>query len=179
MLSSITYELAHLLSHGAARREIQSERVMIGAALVMVCPTSVSHSPIDVFSLIICPAVSSTPWIVLLSILIANLSSRLATPILSALDEAFIQIRSDQAFVKFGAADVFHAIQRILMSVVLDKAEAAGCLLEAVEAHDEALDLADFGKKLVDLLFGGVEGSASSVNTDLAVEGRVTYRFPT
>lgn len=53
------------------------------------------------------------------------------------------------------------------MSVVLDKAEAAGCFLEAVEAHDKALDLADLGKKLMDLLFSGVEGSVSSVNTDV------------
>src|SRR6266480_4624624 len=132
---------------------MQSERVILEAALMMVCPTSVSHSPIHVISFVVCPAVSSTHWIVLLSILVANLSSRLATPILSALDEAFIQVRSDQAFVQFGAADVFHAIQRILMGVVLDKAEAAGCLLEAVEAHDKALDLANFGKKLMDLLF--------------------------
>jgi hypothetical protein len=66
------------------------------------------------------------------------------------------------------------------VSVVLDEAEAARGLLEAVEAHDEAFDLTDLGKKFVDLLFGGVKGSVSFVNTDLpSVKGRVTYRFPT
>jgi hypothetical protein len=58
------------------------------------------------------------------------------------------------------------------MSVVLDKAKAAGCLLEAVEAHNKALDLTDLGKKLMDLLFSGVEGSTSFVNTDLVRIGR-------
>ena len=45
------------------------------------------------------------------------------------------------------------------MGVVLDEAEAAGRLVEAVEAHDEALDLAALAEELVDLLFGCVEGS--------------------
>lgn len=49
------------------------------------------------------------------------------------------------------------------MGVVLDEAEAAGGLGEAVEAHDEALDLADLGEELVDLLFGGVEGEVADV----------------
>jgi hypothetical protein len=47
--------------------------------------------------------------------------------------------------------------------VVLDEAEAAGRLLEAVEAHDEALDLAAFAEQLVNLLFGGVEGKVADV----------------
>jgi len=140
---------------------------MIRAVPVMVCSTSISDSPIHVFPIIVCSAIPSTPGIVLLSILIADLSSRLATPILSALGESFIQIRSDQALVELGPTDVLHAVQRILMGVVLDKAEAAGCLLKAVETHYEAFDLADLGKKLVDLFFGGVEGPASSVNIDL------------
>jgi hypothetical protein len=54
------------------------------------------------------------------------------------------------------------------MGIVLDKAEAAGCLLETIEAHDETLDFADLGKKFMDLLFGGVEGSGSSINKDPA-----------
>lgn len=45
------------------------------------------------------------------------------------------------------------------MVVVLDEAEAAGRLLEAVEAHDQAFDFAAFGEELVDLFFGCVEGS--------------------
>lgn len=43
------------------------------------------------------------------------------------------------------------------MGVVFDEAEAAGGLVESVEAHDEALDLATFGEELVDLLFCSVK----------------------
>lgn len=49
------------------------------------------------------------------------------------------------------------------MCVVLDEAEATGRLLEAVEAHDEALDLAALAEELVDLLLGGVEGEVADV----------------
>ena len=47
------------------------------------------------------------------------------------------------------------------MSVVFDEAEATRSLLEAIEAHDETFDFADFGKELVDLLFSGVERPSS------------------
>lgn len=43
------------------------------------------------------------------------------------------------------------------MGVVFDEAEAARGLVESVEAHDEALDLAALGEELVDLLFCGVK----------------------
>ena len=49
------------------------------------------------------------------------------------------------------------------MRVVLDNAEAAGRLVEAVEAHDQALDPAAFAEELVDLLFGCVEGEVADV----------------
>lgn len=49
------------------------------------------------------------------------------------------------------------------MGVVLDEAEAAGGLVESVEAHDEALDFAALGKELVDLLFCGVKGAIEKV----------------
>jgi len=47
------------------------------------------------------------------------------------------------------------------VSVVFNEAEAARSLLETIEAHDETFDFADFGEKLVDLLFGGVERPSS------------------
>jgi hypothetical protein len=59
---------------------------------------------------------------------------------LSALREALIQIGPYDTFVKFRPPNVLHAIQRILMSVVFDEAEAARGLLVAVEPHDKALD---------------------------------------
>ena len=49
------------------------------------------------------------------------------------------------------------------MRVVLDKAEAAGRLVEAVQAHDQALDAAAFAEELVDLLLGRVEGEVADV----------------
>lgn len=49
------------------------------------------------------------------------------------------------------------------MCVVLDEAEATGRLVEAIEAHDEALDLAALGEELVDLLFCCVEGAVEDL----------------
>jgi len=49
------------------------------------------------------------------------------------------------------------------VGVVLDEAEATRRLLEAVEAHDEALDFAALAEELVDLLLGGVEGKVADV----------------
>lgn len=49
------------------------------------------------------------------------------------------------------------------MGVVLDEAEAAGGLVESIEAHDEPLDFAALGKELVDLLFCGVKGAIEVV----------------
>jgi hypothetical protein len=61
---------------------------------------------------------------------------------LSALSETFVQIGTNNALIQLRTANVLHAIERILAGVVLDEAEAAGCFLEAIEAHDQALDLA-------------------------------------
>ena len=49
------------------------------------------------------------------------------------------------------------------MGVVLDEAKPARRLVEAVQAHDEALELAALGEEGVDLLFGGVEGQVTDV----------------
>lgn len=57
------------------------------------------------------------------------------------------------------------------MGVVLDEAEAAGGLVESVEAHDEALDFAALGKELVDLLFCGVKGEVADVESRRVCEG--------
>jgi hypothetical protein len=70
------------------------------------------------------------------------------------------------------------------VSVVLDEAKAAGRLIKAVEAHDEAFDLAAFGEQLVDLLFGCVEGAVvvavgSGGEEEGRKQGRATHRFPT
>lgn len=49
------------------------------------------------------------------------------------------------------------------MRVVLDEAEAAGGFVEAVQAHDQALDAAALAEELVDLLLGRVEGEVADV----------------
>lgn len=49
------------------------------------------------------------------------------------------------------------------MSIILDEAEAAGRFVEAVQAHDQALDAAAFAEEFVDLLLGRVEGEVADV----------------
>ena len=77
--------------------------------------------------------------------------------------KAFIQICPNDTPVKLCTANVLHAFERILVLVVPDKAEAAICFLEAIQAHDEALDLAAFQEEHVDLLFSGVEGQVAHI----------------
>jgi hypothetical protein len=89
---------------------------------------------------------------------------------LPALGKALVQVSTDDALVQLGASDVLHAVQSILVRVVLDKAEPARRLLEAVEAHDEPLDLAAFGEKLVDLLLGSVEGQVADIERRRVLE---------
>ena len=107
--------------------------------------------------------IATPPGIKLLAILIPHLPPTLPAPILPALRKPLVQIRPDDPLVQLGAADVQQTVQRVLMGVVLDEAEAAGGLVEAVEAHDEPLDLAAFGEELVDLLFRRVEGQVADV----------------
>lgn len=64
------------------------------------------------------------------------------------------------------------------MGVVLDEAEAAGRLGEAVEAHDQALDLAHLREELVDLLLRGVERQVAHVEgrgVGEGVDGRLGW----
>lgn len=110
-----------------------------------------------------CSAIATSTWVVLCSVFIAHLPARLATTVLSALSKSFIEIRPDNALVQLGAANVLHAVERILVRVVLDEAESTGRLLEAVEAHYQALDFAALGEEFVDLLLGGVEGEVADV----------------
>ena len=88
------------------------------------------------------PPEATTTGVELLPILVSDLSAGPTSSILSTLREALVEIRADDALIQLRAADVLQAVQRVLVGVVLDEAEAARRLLEAVEAHDEALDLA-------------------------------------
>lgn len=99
----------------------------------------------------------------LLPILIPNLPPTLSPTILPPLRETLIQIAANNPLIQLRAADVFHAVQRVLVRVVLDEAEAAGRFVEAIQAHDQPLDAAAFPEELVDLLFSRVEAEVADV----------------
>lgn len=111
----------------------------------------------------ICATVATATRIVLIAVLVADLATRLATSVLPAFGKAFVQVRPDDALVELGTSNVLHAVQSIVVSVILHKAEPAGGLLKAVETHDETLDLSTFGEEFVNLFFGGVEGQVPDV----------------
>lgn len=106
---------------------------------------------------------ASSARIKLLTVLISHLPTTLTTSILPSLRESLVQITTDNPLVQLRAAHVLHAVQRILVRVVLDEAETAGRLVEAVQAHDEAFDAAAFAEQLVDLFFSRVEGEVADV----------------
>lgn len=108
-------------------------------------------------------SITTSTRIILIAILIAHLSTTLSTAILSSLGKALVEIGANDALVQLRAANVLHAVECVLVRVVLDEAEAAGRFLEAVEAHYEALDFAAFGEEFVDLFFGCIEGQVSYV----------------
>lgn len=106
-----------------------------------------------------CPSQATTPFVVIFPVLVPDLPTRLAATVLSSFLETRVQVRPDNALIQLAAPDIFHAVQRVLMGIVLHEAEAAGGLVEPVEAHHQALDLAALGEELVDLLFGCVKGA--------------------
>lgn len=114
----------------------------------------------------------STPALVkVLAVLISDLAAGPAPTVLPALLEARIQVCADDALVQLGAADVLEAVEGVLVGKVLDEAEAAWGLVEAVEPHDEALDLAALAKQLVHLLLGREEGEVAHVQRRRVREG--------
>jgi hypothetical protein len=115
-------------------------------------------------------SVATPTRIILIPVLIPHLPTALTTAILPALREALVQIRPNDALIELRSANVLHAVERVLVCVVLDEAEAAGRLLEAVKPHDEALDLAAFAEQLVYLLLGRVEGEVADVERGCVFE---------
>ena len=69
------------------------------------------------------------------------LSSTLSASILSTLDESGIPIGTNKPVIESCAINVAHGVLGIGSRVVFDEAEAARCLLVAVEAHYDALDV--------------------------------------
>lgn len=124
--------------------------------------TTASTHP-SITPLVRLPSIPTPSRIKLIPILISHLASTLAASVLPSLRKPLVQIAPDNPLVQLRAADVLQTIQRVLVRVVLDEAEAAGRLVEAVQPHDEALETADFGEELVDLLLGRVEGEVADV----------------
>lgn len=113
-----------------------------------------------------------TPALVkVLAVLISDLAAGPAPTVLPALLEARVQVGADDALVQLGAADVLEAVEGVLVGKVLDEAEAAGGLVEAVEPHDEPLDLAALAEQLVHLLLGREEGEVAHVQRRRVREG--------
>jgi hypothetical protein len=50
------------------------------------------------------------------------------------------------------------------VGVIFHEAETTRRLLEAVQTHDQTLDLSDLGKQLVNLFFGGVKGPGNELS---------------
>jgi len=109
------------------------------------------------------PSIPPPPGIIIIPIVIPNLPTGRSPAILPPFFKPGIQISADDPLIQLGAADVLHGVQRILVRVVLDEAEAARGLGEAVEAHDQPLDLAALAEEFVDLLLRGVEGEVADV----------------
>lgn len=57
------------------------------------------------------------------------------------------------------------------MSVVLHETEAAGCLLKAIQPHDQALDLSALREEFVYLFFRCVEGEIAYIEGRSILEG--------
>ena len=122
-----------------------------------------NHHLLRLMVLIHRPPIPTPPRIILRPILIPHLPPTFPASILPALRKPLIQIRPYDPLIQLRPANILHAVQRILLRVILDEAEPTRRLLETVEAHDEPLDLAAFAEELVDLLFCRVEGEVADV----------------
>lgn len=102
-------------------------------------------------------AKTSATLIVVISVFISHLPTGFAPTVLAALFKTRIQVGSDDSLVELGATDILHAVESILVSVVLHEAETAGGLVKSIQSHDQTLDLAALGEEFVYLLLRGVE----------------------
>lgn len=109
------------------------------------------------------PAQTTPALVKVLSVLIPDLPTGPAPAVLPALLEARVQVGADDSLVELGAADVLHAVEGVLVGKVFDKAETAGCLVEAIQPHDQPFDLAALAEQLVDLLLGREEREVADV----------------
>ncbi|KAL1430767.1 hypothetical protein MTO96_002366 [Rhipicephalus appendiculatus] len=108
-------------------------------------------------------AVATSAAVVVRAVLVPHLASALPASELASLDESGVPVGTNDAVVQLGAVDVTHGVLGVGARVVLDEAEAARRLVEAVQPHDHLLDVAALGEELVDLFLGRVEGHVADV----------------
>jgi hypothetical protein len=89
------------------------------------------------------------------------LTTTAPSTVLSAFLKSRIQIRPHNPLVQFRPIDESHAIDRLLVSLVLDETESARSFLETIEAHDNSFHLAtSSSQKTVSLEAGHLEKSS-------------------
>jgi hypothetical protein len=115
---------------------VPSTATMADPVPVVACP--VLYPILPIILILQRSAITTSTRIKLISIFIPDLSSTLASSVLSSFHEPFVEIGTDDALVEFCAANVFHAVESVLVGVVFDEAETAGGLLETVESHYQA-----------------------------------------
>ena len=108
-------------------------------------------------------AVSSSTGVEIRPVFVPHLTARLATSVLSALDESSVPICANDSVVEARAVDVGHGVFGVVALIIFDEAESARRPLELVQTHDDALDVAAFAEQLVELLLCRVEGHVAHV----------------
>lgn len=150
---------------------IRQNVVYMNAVTAPVKPDFPSASPtgsiffLFALSLIIgvCASVTTTTRIVLFSVFITDLATGFTSsvasqslvhckevvlgciPVLPTLLESGIEIRSNDSLIELSPSNVFQAIKRILMRIVLNKAKPARCLVVSVEPHYKTFYLSASG----------------------------------
>lgn len=77
-------------------------------------------------------AVTTSTTVVVSSVLVPDLASALASPVLATLNEAGVPVCPDYAVVQLGSVDVAHGVLAVLSGVVFHEAETAGCFMEPI-----------------------------------------------
>ena len=101
--------------------------------------------------------------VVVVAVVVAYLPPGAPAPELAAVGEASVPVNAQRALVQHRAVEVLEARLGVAAVVVLDKAEPACSHVDAVQANDDAPDVADPTKQLVDLLLRRVVRQVADV----------------
>lgn len=109
--------------------------------------------------------ITSSPGIIVLSVLISHLAPRPSPSILPALSESRIPVRADDPVIQASPINVPHGVLGVRTAVVLHEAEAAGSFLYFIQAHDYFLNVPAFTEEFVDLFLRGVKGQVPDIQS--------------